>query len=1126
MRSTSGIRIRYVVAGIVACALTVATAIGLVTVRASRLSKSRADANVSNTGRRDAVKAGTSTVGTQANRAALSTGKRSTARGKLAANKAVNGIQGPFEAPVFSRLDQDVFKTALGKSGDGDLDERANRATTPGESPIGGFEAYRAASRTYPADEIAPQIVANARATFQGIANADAKNGDPNAAGHKWSFYAPLLDATQPGVTAFSGATNSTASRVTAMLVAPDCSATRCRVWVGVSGGAVWRTDNALAPDPDWKQLHPTNLDQASVGTLALDPTDPTASTIYLGTGEGNRCSSGCEAGVGVYKSTDNGEHWSKLADGCVDNATYPCVNSAADAFLGRGINSIVVDPRNANHIFVGSALGVRGLSHVIGNGGTVRLEPAANTVGLYESTDGGQTFTEVWNGNAPGSFGITDLALDPLDPNVVYASAFDQGLWRRDAGAAPTAFQKVFAAQFPGGGIDRTMFAVTVKNGKTRIYLTEGTANGGGILAANAANFWRTDNANQSAATLLASQAAGAIVPAGNGNPFPTTYNGWQLLTSTSTSSPYFATDNFCTGQCWYDERVYTPAGLPDTVYVIGSNQYGEQPCDTNGVGCGNGRSNGREVLYSDTAGDPDAANNNRTFTDLSYDATINHPSWCAFAPYFNNGCVNAPNGIHPDQHAIAINPGNPTQIFEGSDGGVIRTSGAFADVSSQCDEPHRDGGLPLPTTSGSYKACKRLLSRVPTLIEHADKKLSSTLQFINVAINPSDSRRVLGGTQDNGTWANLGPSATNAFSQVIYGDGGNAVFDATNPTWLANEFTGGFGDANFENGDPTKWVIATGPMVASGEAVGFYWPQIGDPNPVPGTHPIYNGAQHVWRSWAFGAGTPGQVPQDTTPKVAAYEANCPEFVTDGATPTCGDYLPLGGPAGSNQPGDLTGSVYGSDRTGGSMAWLARDSADHGTLWAATSAGRIFVTHNADALDPASVTWHRIDSSTSGNSPTRFPSGISVDPADPGHAWVSYSGYNAATPATPGHVFEVKENGSLPGSGLFTNLNIEAGTAAFPTPTANGDLPASDVVRDDANHTLYVSTDFGVLRGDADGTGGWHVTAGMPRYEVMHLEIQPSSRVPTCMGGAAGCQHVLFAATHSRAIWQMQLGK
>ena len=119
---------------------------------------------------------------------------------------------------------------------------------------------------------------------------------------------------------------------------------------------------------------------------------------------------------------------------------------------------------------------------------------------------------------------------------------------------------------------------------------------------------------------------------------------------------------------------------------------------------------SNGREVLYSDTAGDPDGARPARamrTFTDLSYDATINHPSWCAYEPYFDNGCVNAPNGIHPDQHAIVINPGNPTQIFEGSDGGMIRTSGAFADISAQCDEPHRNGGGPLPTTSGSYVAC-----------------------------------------------------------------------------------------------------------------------------------------------------------------------------------------------------------------------------------------------------------------------------------------------------------------------------------------------------------------------------------------------------------------------------------
>ena len=146
----------------------------------------------------------------------------------------------------------------------------------------------------------------------------------------------------------------------------------------------------------------------------------------------------------------------------------------------------------------------------------------------------------------------------------TVYASAFDQGVWRRspslDGTCVAYGIRQVFAPQFAaGGGIDRTMFAPTVKNGQTRIYLTDGTANGG----TQPSKFWRTDNAGQPAAALLASQAAGSTVPPANGNPFPANYNGWQKLTSSTTASPYYATYNFCTGQCWYDEDVYTPAGL-----------------------------------------------------------------------------------------------------------------------------------------------------------------------------------------------------------------------------------------------------------------------------------------------------------------------------------------------------------------------------------------------------------------------------------------------------------------------------------------------------------------------------------------------------------------------------------
>jgi len=175
--------------------------------------------------------------------------------------------------------------------------------------------------------------------------------------------------------------------------------------------------------------------------------------------------------------------------------------------------------------------------------------------------------------------------------------------------------------------------------------------------------------------------------------------------------------------------------------------------------------------------------------------------------------------------------------------------------------------------------------------------------------------------------------------------------------------------------------------------------------------------------------------------------------------------------------------------------------------------------TSDFGMIDPASLTTGTFKVHAKATSP------IPVIPPD-----LIFSEYDldrAVTGARLEHgkiILDLATTDGVTGGGTFTNLNVEAGTSGFPTPTGDGDLPVSDVVRDDASHTLYVSTDFGVLRGDKDGTGGWHVTAGMPRYEVVHLEIQPSSRVPTCAVGKK-CQRVLYAATHSQGIWRMNLG-
>src|SRR5205085_4956148 len=105
---------------------------------------------------------------------------------------------------------------------------------------------------------------------------------------------------------------------------------------------------------------------------------------------------------------------------------------------------------------------------------------------------------------------------------------------------------------------------------------------------------------------------------------------------------------------------------------------------------------------------------------------------------------------------------------------------------------------------------------------------------------------------------------------------------------------------------------------------------------------------------------------------------------------------------------GNLTSGSFGSDRTGQYVVATERAPSDTATLWAATRTGRVFVSTNADDPIPGNVQFWRIDKPTT---PGRFVSGIAIDPGNPDHAWISYSGYNAHTPTTPGHVFDVVFN-------------------------------------------------------------------------------------------------------------------
>jgi len=246
-----------------------------------------------------------------------------------------------------------------------------------------------------------------------------------------------------------------------------------------------------------------------------------------------------------------------------------------------------------------------------------------------------------------------------------------------------------------------------------------------------------------------------------------------------------------------------------------------------------------------------------------------------------------------------------------------------------------------------------------------------------------------------------------------------------------------------------------------------------------------MYTGFQHVWRTFDNGGSQ------------AYLEANCPEFTVSFDNPACGDWVPLGG---SN--GDLTTSFWGDrDSTLGLppiVSQVERFAGDTGTLWAATDSGRLFVTYNANVANQASVTYTRVDSLAS-NDPERFISSIYIDPANKNHVWVSYSGYNAHTPSTPGHVFEVTFNPGGP-SATWTDRSYDL-----------ADLPITDLVRDDKTGDLYASSDFGVMRLANGGTSWTEAGTGLPKVEVSALTIVPNARL-------------LYAATHGRSAWKLNL--
>jgi hypothetical protein len=155
-----------------------------------------------------------------------------------------------------------------------------------------------------------------------------------------------------------------------------------------------------------------------------------------------------------------------------------------------------------------------------------------------------------------------------------------------------------------------------------------------------------------------------------------------------------------------------------------------------------------------------------------------------------------------------------------------------------------------------------------------------------------------------------------------------------------------------------------------------------------------------------------------------------------------------------------------------------------------------LFVSKNADDPKPEKVSFDRIDTDSQ---PQRFISGIAIDPADPNHAFVSFSGYNASTPGQPGHVFDVHYDPAT-SSATWTSLDSNL-----------PDTPITDIAYDELTGDLYIGTDYAVLRRPAGATAWEQAAAGLPLASMTNTVLRSDGRV-------------LYVATYGRAAWQLAL--
>ena len=458
-------------------------------------------------------------------------------------------------------------------------------------------------------------------------------------------------------------------------------------LYIGATNGGIWRTENATDTEPNWEPLSDDGPSQ-SIGALEFDPTDPTHRTLVAGVG---RFSSFARLGgsrTGIYRTTD-------------------------------GINFVPLDG--------GGTLTGKNISGVAARGNVITVSVnvadtfTGNNIGIFRSTDAGQTFTRISDGDGSGPSGLPlgvsyDLAGDPNDPNILYTSVVFADVFGGQNGVFRSDDMGATWTRISNAAIE----ALTLSGATSNLEISVGAA---GVV-------YVTIN-NQG-------QLAGVFRSADGGQTFvqmdtPSTNEGGDVGINPRAKGPGAgsAPGDIAGGQGSIHSSVRADPNDPNLVYLGGDRQPTANE-GTGGPGAGG---------FPNSIGATD-------FSGRLFRGDASQPLGSQFVHLTHSNSLGAPGGgtanstsPHADSREIVFDAlGN---IIEVDDGGIFRRTS------------------PQDNTGDWFSIAGDL-----TVTEFHDISYDTI------------SNIVIGGTQDNGTLEQISSDALR-FRQVSPADGGDVAVD-----------------------------------------------------------------------------------------------------------------------------------------------------------------------------------------------------------------------------------------------------------------------------------------------------------------------------------------------------------